>query len=177
MMVPNPTMCRVGKQRFHRMANPSPWTKIHMERATQLWNAGHSMTQIAALITDAFGIERTKNAVAGKFKKLGLFGTRPVRKRTSKARYSAKNRFLFTCHRFVAEALPDFLGEPDGLPPDEPIPATAVTLEDRDETQCVWPVNHGAPEFLYCGARKAAGEPRFCEHHAGRAYRVGGVDA
>jgi hypothetical protein len=149
-----------------------------MERATSLWRAGLTLTQIAAQITEAFGIERTKNAVAGKLDKLGLIGTRSIAKRC-RARKSAQQRAGAISHGLMAEVLPRILGEPEGLPPDEPIPETAVTLEYREDDQCVWPVNHGEPEFLYCGATKGGGEFRFCAHHARLAHplRLGGVNA
>ena len=57
------------------------------------------------------------------------------------------------------------------LPPDDPIPGTAVELDDRQPHQCCWPLNRGDP-FLFCGVRKAAGHRQFCPHHAKRARRT-----
>jgi hypothetical protein len=145
------------------------WQPMHVQLATQLWRDGRTSSHIAEELTQTFGIERTRNSVIGKLNKLGLLGNRTkVYRRT--AFFSGNVAKLLA--RFSIQPSSRELGEPLPLPPDEPIPATAVTLEDRDEMQCVWPVNHGTPAFLYCGVRKAPGESRFCEHHAGRAYRA-----
>jgi GcrA cell cycle regulator len=138
------------------MAERGAWQPMHVQHATRLWRDGLSASDIAKVLTEKFEIKRTRNSVIGKLDRLGLLGNRLKVSRRA---------------QFFRPNVAKLLGEPVGLPPDEPIPATAVTLQDRDDTQCAWPVNHGVPSFLYCGATKAQGELRFCSHHAHLAYR------
>jgi hypothetical protein len=141
------------------MAEREAWQPMHVQHATRLWRNGLSASVVAKVLTQKFEITRTRNSVIGKLDRLGLLGNRP--------KISKRGEFF---RPNVAKLLVCCLGTPDGLPPDEPIPATAVTLEDRNDDQCCWPVNHGEPTFLYCGDVKAAGETRFCLHHKSRAY-------
>jgi GcrA cell cycle regulator len=138
---------------------------MQTQYAAEMWSTGRSASQIASGLLAEYGIERTRNSVIGKLNKMGLIGTRA---------YLSRQRA--TQRRRVSDLIADArgrvgqFGEPQALPPDEPIPASAVELDDRRPHQCCWPVNHGGP-FLYCGAVKAPGDKRFCCDHANRAVR------
>ena len=139
------------------------WTATHVDYVAAAWAAGRSASKIAHELTKKYGVERTRGAVISKLNNMRLLGTNANAKPKAPRQRST-----------VADVLAGManrsgkFGKTYALPPDEPIPATAVTLEHRQPNQCAWPVNHGGP-WLYCGAHvpsaRANAPARFCEHH------------
>jgi hypothetical protein len=140
------------------------WNPMHAEHVASLWRDGHTAAHIAGDLAKTHGIEKSREAVIGKLNTMGLLGTRSIRR---KRKLHPRGSVADVLAGMAARS--GIFGKTYPLPPDEPIPATAVTLEDRQPDQCAWPVNHGGP-FLYCGARKDARQA-FCDHHACRAAR------
>jgi hypothetical protein len=127
------------------------------------WQNDKSASTIANGFLERFGIKRTRNSIISKLNQCGQIGK-------GKLELLAINRRL-DCLRDGWRARPVYpMPHHDGrfgpslpLPQDEPIPSTAVTLENRCDDHCAWPVNHGDP-FLYCGA-SAPGSASYCAHH------------
>jgi hypothetical protein len=141
------------------------WNPMHAEHVASLWRAGHTAAHIADDLAKTHGIEKSRNSVISKLNTMGLLGTRSMRRQ----RKSTKSCSSVADVLAGMAARSGIFGKTYPLPPDEPIPATAVTLEDRRPDQCAWPVNHGGP-FLYCGAHRNS-RHAFCDHHAALAAR------
>lgn len=126
-----------------------PWTEQDVTEATRLWRDGLS----ARLIGKA--LNRTKNSIVGKVKRLGLTGrANPV------------------AHMYGPPPPRPVRALPVALPVlffPEPIEApqqTVLTLTGR----CLWPLwaSDVRPSHEYCGDRRASGS--YCTTHARRAY-------
>jgi GcrA cell cycle regulator len=154
------------------------WTDETIELLRALWRDGKSASQIAAML----GGGATRNAVIGKFHRLGLTGrvkikapaAPRVRQKASRPRRArvANHAGDPLFHGNAALAL--------GFEPAiEPEPCDAVvapislcvTLVELNEAMCRWPL--GDPmesEFRYCGLA-ANSDGSYCRRHMQLAYR------
>lgn len=65
------------------------WTDDRVERAAELWVAGHSASEVAKAIGGT-----SRNAVIGKMNRLGLFRSAPSRPLLSTVRKAIKERVV-----------------------------------------------------------------------------------
>jgi GcrA cell cycle regulator len=155
------------------------WTDETIELLRRLWLDGKSASQIAAML----GSGVTRNAVIGKFHRLGLTGrvknkapaaprTRQRSSQPRRPRIAARPRD-WAFHGSAALAL---AFEPAIEPDIEAVVAPMsllVTLADLNENMCRWPLGDPtASEFRYCGLGTNPEAP-YCTHHMLLAYRPG----
>jgi GcrA cell cycle regulator len=151
------------------------WTNETIEHLMQLWLDGKSASQIAAEL----GGGVTRNAVIGKFHRLGLTGR--VKSKASAAPRARQRQARgprianrprergFRGGAALALAIdPAIETERDGVV----VPmALRVTIVELNEGMCRWPLGDPpALEFRYCGLG-TDGETPYCAHHMRLAYR------
>jgi GcrA cell cycle regulator len=153
------------------------WTDETIELLRRLWLDGKSASQIAAML----GGGVTRNAVIGKFHRLGLTGRMKskapaaprTRERSSQPRspriVSRPSDWVFRGNAALALAV-----EPVIEPQVEAIVAPMalrVSLGELNEAMCRWPLGDpAASEFRYCGLATHNDAP-YCAHHMRLAYR------
>lgn len=152
------------------------WTKETVDTLTFLWRDHNwSATQLAAL----FGC--TRNAVIGKVTRLGLCRTsrslplKPIGVSAPRPQPFIKPRQLRPSV-IIAEAKKRAELPVAELPPEPapPIAGAPVTLFDRQEHQCRWPLGDpSSPEFRYCGAFRDLDSAPYCQPHRIIAYGPG----
>jgi GcrA cell cycle regulator len=153
------------------------WTDEAIEQLRRLWLDGKSASQIAAML----GGGVTRNAVIGKFHRLGLTGRKKSRAPAAprnRQRYSQPRNprimgrpsdWVFRGSAAVALAFEPAI-EPDIAVVIAPL-ALRVTLAELSEAMCRWPLGDPTTsEFRYCGLG-ANHEAPYCAHHMGLAYR------
>lgn len=118
------------------------WTSAQLARLTELSREGLSARIIADRIATEFGEPCTRNAVCGKWSRRDKWGgiDRPPRQ---------KREPVSKAYELAAEQ-----------------PPNPVTLLDRNEAQCPYPIwsGDGWPDFFVCGAVKGYLD-RFCNVH------------
>lgn len=167
---------------------PSPaWPQERIDRARQCFGETLSASQTRKRLNDEFPHLKavTRNAVIGKWHRLGLvggpskpgFGNRSAKKISENKRNWRKKIIRLD---FGNRANPP----PTRLPgfPAEPFVMSSVdeliipikdrrTLETLENHECRWPI--GDPrkaDFHFCGRKKIPGKS-YCEFHALKAYR------
>lgn len=153
------------------------WTDEQVAILKEGWDDNLSFSAIAELIFKRTGRRYTRNAVIGKFHRLGLFRGRP--KRTTSPNPMPRKRrpkvSARTGQQIVAPKLaPVEPGiEADGLRdlPPEALSPNAVSIHELEEHHCRWPIGEPGAEFRCCGMAKAdpAKHP-YCLGHARIAY-------
>jgi len=142
------------------------WTDERKARVRELFEAGHSDADIAAMLD----VPVTRNAVIGARARMGL-------KRGGEITVSQRGR----PRAAVRESSPHQQSAPPAPPqPCEQIAAKdaraaaaakrLVPLRDLEHTACCWPI--GDPQrspFGFCGEKKFPGLP-YCKEHALKAY-------
>jgi len=131
------------------------WTGANREKLEKLWSAGYSARLIAAEFPGT-----TRNAILGAVhrlklpkRKVAVSAERAVYKRTSPRRPRVKVQPCFPSKPFCDPIIPI----PDS--------ALRVSLFDRKENQCCYPIEG----MIYCGADKQAGSS-YCPWHHRRVW-------
>ena len=174
-IMPGRTLFSIGKHTLDLglkyQGRPSGWTPEQNAQLRQLWCVeGLSASQIAERMPG-----RVRNAVIGRVHRLGLSSAsraeatraqqniKPVKPRRPSV---PRNMIRFGNVAIPRSVIPAKRSAPECL---AGAPVTLlerlVTLLERRGDQCGWPVNDGNP-FLFCGAPRATGHKRYCEHHA-----------
>jgi len=127
--------------------NDRIWTRAQLEQAREMWVAGKTATQIAAIVG------KSRSAVVGKMKRLGVLerATPPVK----------------TVKR-VATNVKKLTQEPDPLPPPVFVSLKPVLLQNLKSHHCRAILGDvGMDGFAwYCGDPRAEGSS-YCSHHRG----------
>jgi GcrA cell cycle regulator len=151
----------------------SGWNPERVEKLKELWEAGHSASQVAARLGGfAHCTDRGRSAVIGKVHRLGLSGRTVTARKTpppkrSRPRMLKRNKqklFIFGAPRIASEP---WVPEPEPvIPPHER--KSLLGLEDGD---CRYPIGDPKhdPDFGFCGRAKHAGLS-YCLDHARIAY-------
>ncbi len=150
----------------------SPWDNDALvDRLKAGWQH-YSSSQLAALLSDEFGIVLTRNQVIGKIHRLGLTGdqklqrvTRP--KRNGKPREHRPRTRIVSCGPGGFRMMRVVETDMEPLLDVEVVPLK-VTLLDRRDDQCHFPSVYEG-EWLYCGHPTAPGKP-YCAGHAQLCY-------
>ena len=132
------------------------WTPEKEKKLKELWNKGHSGSQIANLLGD----NTTRNAVIGKAHRLNL-PARSVSTRSTPKASSEKNN--------IPEHKTPKLGRKakfKALLLDKNFEAeNPTTLEDLKDENCRWPLGEKMdPAILFCG-RESIGKFPYCRLH------------
>lgn len=151
----------------------SGWTESHTRQLVEMWQEGHSCSQIAA----AIGGGLSRNAVIGKIHRMKLNAGRAVRSPMPRApkpprqrapRQSRKPKVAKPRSAY-APAGPDDAGANDVVLKSaawKPLPGTVpVALVDLQKGQCKWPI--GDPrerDFGFCGCEAVPAKP-YCPAH------------
>lgn len=153
------------------MTKDNPWTIEEDATLKELYCEGYSSRQIS----DRLG--RTRNAVVGRWDRLGLNGsalkdlrwnsTQAVTRRSngmSKTQQDAKaNNDRPVWHR-----TPDDEKQEPYIPKLDPVAAPMmIGIMELTSKTCRWP--YGTENFLYCGCRTEPGRV-YCPEHARRAW-------
>ena len=139
------------------------WTPEKEEKLRQLWDKGHSGSQIANILGNT-----TRNAVIGKAHRLNL-PARSISKRSTQKLSSekekenisgVKNQKLGRKARFKALLLDE------NFEPENP-----TKLEDLTDEHCRWPLGEKMkPSSLFCG-RKSLEKFSYCKLHVLYAFQ------
>ena len=131
------------------------WTPERENKLKELWNKGHTASQIAALIG-----ETTRNAVIGKAHRLNLKSRAISKKNPSttstrtEANIEIKGEKLSRKSRFKSLLLDK------NFEPENP-----KKLEELTDNTCRWPIGHPyEKEFYFCG-RKPLEKFPYCKLH------------
>lgn len=146
---------------YHRKGPKSNWTAATVEQAAQLWEAGMSAAEIAAVLPGSF----SRNSVIGKLHRLGMMNKIADKPPPKPRPRPASARRLPT----VAPLTPRPLVQAPPAPP-RPKPSGKLTLIGLDESTCKWPIGEvGAEGFHFCGAPKVrdVGVP-YCPYHGAK---------
>jgi|TARA_B110000438_G_C15804958_1_gene646863 GcrA cell cycle regulator len=131
------------------------WTPERENKLKDLWNKGHTASQIATLLGDT-----TRNAVIGKAHRLNLEARAASRKNTTAVKTKDEN---------IVEtkgAKPSRRSRFKSLLLDKNFEAeNPKTLEELTDETCKWPIGH-PPEkdFYFCG-RKPLEKFPYCKLH------------
>ena len=131
------------------------WTPDRENKLKDLWNKGHTASQIAGLLG-----ETTRNAVIGKAHRLNL-----------KARAASKKNVVVTKTKDenaveTKEARPSRRSRFKSLLLDKNFePENPKTLEELTDETCRWPIGHPyEKDFYFCG-RKPLEKFTYCKLH------------
>lgn len=138
------------------------WTDQAVTYLRELFDAGSTASQIATALNERFGSNLTRNAIIGKWKRLGLSNTRvttPARKvkeaaqeDRSQAKKARRKKPLPAAVESAATAIPV---------------STRVSLLELRLTHCRFP--YGDPrddDFGFCGAAVPIGSTYCAGHYA-----------
>lgn len=156
----------------------SYWTEDAVKMLRALHDAGDkSATQIAAILSEHFG-PTNKNAVIGKWTRLGLRLQKPkpvkrkIEDRAQKSSYVAKEP-----ETVKAVFVPPRTGKPKMdmqsffEPASVNIPCARVSLLELTEHTCRFPLGDvGDDDFAFCGNYAPTGKP-YCSHHHALVWR------
>lgn len=146
-----------------------PWPAERTQALIRFWEADLSFSKIADRLTEMFGQDITRNAVATQLKQLDLTrgktgkwkhpqgaAARPASPPQNTRKKPGRDRFL-PVRATETQPAPATALLPE--PPIVPLPLMA-----RKRHQCGWPVNDGGP-FLFCGLPKTPGHSNYCGYH------------
>jgi len=137
------------------------WTQEKEEKLRELWQKGHTASQIARILGDT-----TRNAVIGKAHRLKLAaraaskGSKIPKKQVSSSGQDRTEKFISRKARFRSLLLDkDF--EPEN----------PKTLEELDDKNCRWPIGHpNEKDFYFCG-RAPVANFSYCRLHVFMAFQ------
>lgn len=158
-----------------------PWLSDHVERLKYWHQRGYSGHQITVELNSEFGAHLGRNAVIGKLHRLGITDFHRAKQNGRNRGVTKGMKRTLTPRKVIARA-PSQTGErevyreivlyePEFVPL-EGLVCEPVSMLDREEHQCCWPL----PGGMYCGLRRAAKyelrgraiRPTYCpaHHHA-----------
>lgn len=148
----------------------SGWTEERLERAKNLWQAGHfSAAEIAKMI----GGGLSRNSVIGKANRLKWGerrpGSRPRKQTIRKPPRPVERHYVLGFGSRFQSPVP--LPATPVIEPPKPPVARMVSLMDLKFGDCRFPI--GDPrhaDYGYCGAKAVPGRP-YCDWHCRLAYQ------
>lgn len=166
-----------------------PWNDESDAVLKELHARRMGYTSIGDELQKRFNHEASRNAVAGRVKRLGLSLSHEgmIAKRKAVAgetkRKRKRNPRAETKPGLVSVAAGDPIRPAKGGPPAFPDPLPETPMEDHNipasqrrsifdltESKCRWPVGDpGKPGFFFCGGKTDDGMP-YCGWHCGRAF-------
>ena len=140
------------------------WTQEKEEKLRQLWEKGHTASQIAEILGDT-----TRNAVIGKAHRLNLSAKIKTRTATSNQNYqNSLNEQNIKSRKGRRSKFKSLIIEKD-FEPENP-----KQLEELDENSCKWPIGHpNEKSFYFCG-RTSLKDFSYCKLHLLYAYQPKG---
>lgn len=115
------------------------WTEEMVGRLTADWGQGREITQISVEFSTRYDHDFTRNSIAGKLDRLGLFGTRPRNRKPPRLRTGAFRR----------------------VPPPPPSGALVRAFLDMPDRACMFITDDA--RTLMCGEPTIKGA--YCAHH------------
>jgi hypothetical protein len=104
----------------------SGWSAVETEYAVKHWREGKSAGEVAKLLNNAFGTQRTRNSVIGRVHRLGEGRPEPV---GGRAVHNSRPQIVRRL-KAVAKAKPGPKPKPKPMSPPKPLPAPVVILAD-----------------------------------------------
>ena len=138
----------------------STWDEARESKLKELWEKGHTASQIAKILGDT-----TRNAVIGKAHRLKLAGRTQSRKsekqkKQSVGAQSKEEKYISRRSRFKSLLLDK------NFEPENP-----KKLEELGDKNCRWPIGHPDEEnFYFCG-RKPMEKFPYCKLHVLYAFQ------
>ena len=138
----------------------STWDETREAKLKELWEKGHTASQIAKILGDT-----TRNAVIGKAHRLKLAGRTQSRKsekqkKQSVGAQSKEEKYISRRSRFKSLLLDK------NFEPENP-----KKLEELGHKNCRWPIGHPNEEnFYFCG-RKSVEKFPYCHLHVLYAFQ------
>ena len=132
------------------------WTPEREKKLKDLWNKGHTASQIAILIG-----ETTRNAVIGKAHRLNLQARAVSRKESTTTKIkNSNNNVELKKEKFSRKAKFKSLLLDKNFEPENP-----KKLEELTDDTCRWPIGHPyEKKFYFCG-RKPLEKFPYCKLH------------
>ena len=135
------------------------WTPERERKLKELWEKGHTASQIAALLGDT-----TRNAVIGKAHRLNLQAR--ITSKKSKTKTKPENIIPEKEQKLSRKAKFRSLLLDKNFEPENP-----KTLEELTDETCRWPIGHPHEEkFYFCG-RKPMDKFPYCKLHVLYAFQ------
>ena len=128
------------------------WPRERCEYLAALWRAGYSFSQAAKAINEAFGVELTRSAVAGKVERMGLHAKNRVTHQPPQPRAVRAQRSLSAA-----------ASKPAREPPRPRLKPRMIDILELTKYTCRYPYGD-TPPYLYCGCPPLKGSP-YCVHH------------
>jgi GcrA cell cycle regulator len=128
------------------------WPRERSEYLAALWRSGHSFSQIAKFINEAFGLELTRSAVAGKVGRMGLHAKDRVTHQLPQPRAIRAQRSLSAAAT-----------KPAREPPRVPLKPRMIDILELTSYTCRYPYGD-RPPYAYCGCPPLKGSP-YCRDH------------
>jgi GcrA cell cycle regulator len=143
-----------------------PWTEQEDTTLRTMYADGCSARQIG------YEVHRTRNAVIGRWERLGLNGSslKDMRHTSERQMNGRRDKGMAEKKRRRGASKMLWKGPPeDRQDPHVPLPDVVaeprhLTLMELSEEDCHWP--YGDKTFTFCGCRKQDGAPQpYCEAH------------
>jgi GcrA cell cycle regulator len=139
------------------------WTQDKEQKLKELWEKGHTASQIAEILGDT-----TRNAVIGKAHRLKLAARAPSKKSQSakKDASSLDNQIKEEKQTISRKSRFKSLLLDKNFEPENP-----KTLEELDNNNCRWPIGHpDEKNFYFCGRKPIEGFA-YCKLHVLYAFQ------
>jgi GcrA cell cycle regulator len=137
------------------------WTSEREEKLKQLWQKGHTASQIASMLGDT-----TRNAVIGKAHRLNLEARAISKKPSPKVSTENNNKPEVKVQKLGRKARFKALLLDKNFEPENP-----KKLEELTDETCRWPLGHPFEEkFYFCG-RKPLEKFPYCKLHVLYAFQ------
>jgi GcrA cell cycle regulator len=136
------------------------WTLEKENKLKELWEKGHTASQIAGMIGNT-----TRNAVIGKAHRLNL-AARAVSKKSTSLKTKSENIIPVKEEKLSRKAKFKSLLLDKNFEPENP-----KSLEELTDETCRWPIGHPPEEsFHFCG-RKSLEKFPYCKLHVLYAFQ------
>ena len=138
------------------------WTQDKEQKLKELWEKGHTASQIAEILGDT-----TRNAVIGKAHRLKLAARAPSKKSQSSKKEYASTGVQIKDERYISRKSKfKSLLLDKNFEPENP-----KTLEELDNNNCRWPIGHpDEKKFYFCGRKPIEGFA-YCKLHVLYAFQ------
>ena len=140
------------------------WTPEREEKLKELWNKGHTASQIAELLGDT-----TRNAVIGKAHRLNLKARATSKRISTNPKVKDENNVDAKRGKISRKSRFKSLLLDKNFEPEKP-----TSLENLSEKTCKWPIGHPDEEnFYFCGRTPELDFP-YCKLHVLFAFQPKG---
>tara|TARA_B100001996_G_scaffold73622_1_gene54270 strand:- start:238 stop:735 length:498 start_codon:yes stop_codon:yes gene_type:complete len=136
------------------------WTDEKVEKLKDLWNKGHTASEIAGMLGDT-----TRNAVIGKAHRLNLEARAPSKQTNSSNRQEAKPARKIQQPMSRKSKFKSILLDKN-FESEKP-----TSLEELTDSTCRWPIGHPDEESFYFCGRKPIEDFPYCKLHVLYAFQ------